>query len=61
MNNKLKEVKTEDELIKFLLEHSLDTEPLDGESKHYIKQLCEKENIDKKILRIHYEMPKKKK
>lgn len=60
MNSKLKEVKTEDELIKFLLEHSLEPESLDSESKYYIKQLCEKKNINKKVLKMHYEMPIKK-
>lgn len=60
MDKRLGNVKTEKELKDFLLEQSMETEPLDNESKQYVMKLCNKLNLSKSILRVHYDIQKKK-
>lgn len=60
MDNEIKKVKTGEELAEYLLQHNGNAAPYDLETREYIMGLIEKFGLSKSVLRIHYDMPKRK-
>lgn len=59
MDETIKNIKTAEELTKYLSEHSEKNIPYDQETTAYIQKLLRKFGLSRNVLRIHYEIPKK--
>ena len=60
MDNEIKEVKTGEALVEYLLQHNGNDIPYDRETREYILELTEKFGLSKSVLRAHFDIPKKK-
>ena len=59
MDERLKKVKTADELVAYLAQHSLENKEHDPETREYIMSLIRKLGLSKSVLRTHYDVKKK--
>lgn len=59
MDKKALEIISEDELVKYLVEHSGDVKPYDDETKAHIQKLISQLGLSKNILRVHEDVRKK--
>lgn len=60
MDNAIKEVKTGEALVKYLLQHNGNDISYDQETQEYILELVEKFGLSKAVLRSHFDIPKRK-
>lgn len=59
MDEVIKNIKTADELAKYLAEHSEKNETYDQETAEYIQKLLREFGLRRSVLRTHHEIPKR--
>ena len=59
MDERLKNIQSGEELVKFLAEHSEKSIPYTQEEREFIFQMLERFGLSRNVFRTHYEIPKK--
>lgn len=60
MNDRLVDIKTKSDLYGFMLEQSISDKPLTVDEQEHISKLCKQFGVNRRDLRIHYDLPKRK-
>ena len=59
MDESLRTISSEEELVKYLAEHSEKNVPYTQEEKELLERMLRKFGLSRNVLRTHYDIPKK--